>query len=421
MTGVLAGVRVVEFAQNAAVPHCGRLLAGMGADVVKVEPPGGDAMRGLAALAPHESKAFATINPGKRGIVLDLTREGSRAVVDRLLRWADVVLVGMKLADVERFGLDWERVRSVDPRLVLLVLTAYGPEGPDAGDGGYDVLVQARSGIGFTMNRAEDGVPAPTRPAIIDFSTGIAAALGVVAALRYRDLTGDGQRVDASLLGTAVSLGTPIVQSFERTDAEAVPALLADLRAARERGASFEDRRAMYESRALAGTGVFRVYFRCYETADGMVSVGAMSPALFARFHAATDLPRVDPGDPSSPAFMAVVDAAEALFRTRTTADWLATLRTAGVPCAPYLLPFEAVDDVQVRTNRYVEDIEHPAFGRYSASGVPLRFGAADNVASAPSPMLGQHTEDVLADIGFTATEMQALLASGVAFANTPG
>ena len=147
--GVLSDVRVVEFAQNAAVPHCGRLLAGLGADVVKVEPPGGDAMRLIAPEADGEGRAYAIINPGKRSIALDLTKPEARPAVDALFAWADVALVAFKLPDLARFGIDWEHARTVNPRLVHLTHTALGPQGPSADQGGYDGLVQGRSGPGL--------------------------------------------------------------------------------------------------------------------------------------------------------------------------------------------------------------------------------------------------------------------------------
>ena len=164
LPGVLDGIRVVEFAQNAAIPHCGRLLAGLGADVVKVEPPDGDAMRRLAALADMESRAYALINPGKRSIAIDLGSEDARTVIDALFAWADVALVAFKLPDLARYGIEWEHARTINPRLVHLTHTALGPGGPDAEFGGYDVLVQGRSGVGFVMNRSGATSPAnPTR------------------------------------------------------------------------------------------------------------------------------------------------------------------------------------------------------------------------------------------------------------------
>ncbi|WP_419841166.1 CaiB/BaiF CoA transferase family protein [Candidatus Poriferisodalis sp.] len=410
--GILTGINVVELAQNAAIPHCGRLLAGMGADVVKVEPPGGDAMRSLAALTPTEGRGYALINPGKRAIVLDLGHPGAAGVIDALFGWADVALVAFKQGDLKRYGIDWDHASAVNERLVYLAHTAFGPEGPDAHVGGYDVLVQARSGAGFVMNRAEHGVPSATRPAVNDFGTGMVSALGVVAALRHRDVTGRGQRVDSSLLGTAMALATPMIGGFE-ADAEAVAELRSDIDAARAAGVGFADQRRLYEERVTPGAGAFRLYFRTYLTLDGMISVAGLSAALQDKFHRVTGLARPGTQDPSSDAFRSVVDAAESLFRTRTTAEWLTALREVEFPCGPYNLPYEALDDDQIRANDYVVDLEHSEFGRYTTSGMPLRFSDAGSPVLGASPRYGEHTREVLAGIGFDAAEIDHLVAAG--------
>ncbi|MEL7156207.1 MAG: CoA transferase [Actinomycetota bacterium] len=421
MRGVLDGLRVLELAQNAAIPHCGRLLAGLGADVVKVEPPGGDAMRGLAQLGPHEAKAYAVINPGKRSMVLDLAHPDATGVLAALFRWAEVALVAFKGSDLARYGIDWDHAREVNPRLVHLTHTAFGPEGPDADVGGYDVLVQGRSGAGFIMNRSEDGVPLPTRPAVNDFATGMVSAFAVMAALRHRDETGEGQRVDTSLLGTAMSLGTAVLGYFPTLDAEPVAELRHDLEGVRQAGADFEVQRRMYEERVLAGQGAFRLYFRHYLTADGVISVAGLSAPLFARFHEVTGLPPVDRGDHTTPAFQAVVDEAEALFATKTTEEWMSLLRAAGYPCGPYHLPFDALDDEQVRANDYVVDLDHPVFGSYTTTGMPVRFEKSRAEVAGPSPTLAAHTRAVLAQAGLSAERIETLLADGVIADADPG
>ena len=411
--GILAGIKVVEFAQNAAIPHCGRLMAGMGAEVVKVEPTGGDAMRALAQLAPNESKAFAVINPGKRGMCLDLDHENSREVIHALFLWADVILVAFKQSDLPRYGIDWDSARQVNPRLIHLTHTPFGPKGPDADLGGYDVLVQGRSGAGFLMNRSENGAPISTRPAVNDFGTGIVSALGVVAALRHRDLTDQGQRVDTSLLGTAMTLATPMVNRFE-VDEEPIAELSIDMAAMRGAGVDFDTQRAMYDDRVLPGAGAFRIYFRHYLTADGLISVAGLSVALHDKFHAATGLPRPDIRDPHTPEFDQIVEQAEALFKERTTSEWLAALRSAGFPASIYNLPYEAIDDPQIRANDFIVDIEHPAFGTYSTTGMPLQFEAAPNAIAGRSPTLGEHTAEVLSEIGLDDAAIERLAASGV-------
>ena len=254
--GVLDGIRVVEFAQNAAIPHCGRLLAGLGADVVKIEPPGGDAMRLIAPMAPGEGRAYVIINPGKRSLAVDLGAPQARPVVDALLAWADVALVAFKLPDLERYGIGWDHAKTVNPRLIHLTHTALGPEGPDADHGGYDGLVQGRSGLGWVMNRSGGTAPQPTRPAVNDFSTGFVSAFAVMAALRHRDRTGEGQRVDTSLLGTAMSLATPISTYFPE-DAEALEMRDALLRIMSDRHPWMRNSHAYGEPGAALGLLAF--------------------------------------------------------------------------------------------------------------------------------------------------------------------
>ena len=411
LPGVLDGVNVVEFAQNAAIPHCGRLLAGLGADVVKVEPPTGDAMR-LVAPIEGEGRAYVIINPGKRSVGLDLASPDAATVIDGLLAWADVALVAFKLPDLERYGLHWEHAREVNPRLIHLVHTALGPEGPDADQGGYDGLVQGRSGLGWVMNRSGGSAPQPTRPAINDFSTGFVSAFAVMAGLRHRDQTGEGQRIDTSLLGTAMSLATPTSTWFP-SDADGLAELDDELAVMRSAGLDFDTQRAHYESRVEPAKGAFQLYFRHYRTADGIISVAAMSPGLFAKFHAATGIDPPTVRDVNDPSFQAVVAAAEERFASRSTADWLEALQEVGYPCGPYNMPHEAVFDPQVVANDFVVELEHPSFGNYTTSGMPLRMEKARCEVRGPSPRLAEDTTDVMAEIGLDRQVVEELLASG--------
>lgn len=414
--GVLSGIRIVEFAQNAAIPHCGRLLAGLGADVVKVEPPEGDAMRGLvpigAGAAAGESRAYALINPGKRSIAIDLGTPDAQPVIESLFRWADVALVAFKLPDLERYGIDWETARGINPSLVHLTHSALGPEGPDAHFGGYDVLVQGRSGVGFIMNRSGKTAPKPTRPAINDFASGFSAAFAVMAGLRHRDQTGEGQRIDTSLLGTAMSLGTPLLGGFPQ-DGDGLAELDADLGAVRSAGADFDTQREIYEARTQPAQGAFELYFRHYRTADGLISVAGLSAGLRKKFHQATGVEVPTTGDHTDPDFVAVVEAAEAIFAQRTTAEWLVALREIGVPCGPYNMPHEAINDPHALANGYMVELEHPDFGSYLATGMPFQMGVSRAQVPGPSPRFAEDTAEVMAEIGLDAEAVASLIASG--------
>jgi len=413
--GLLDGVKVVEFSQNAAVPQCGRLLAGMGADVVKVEPPTGDAMRHLGkGIGENEGRPYATINPGKRAITLDMGGDGAQDIIDRLLAWADIALLGLKITDLERFGLDWERVHEREPGLVVLQFSAYGPDGPESQLGGYDQLVQAVSGLGFTMDRSAGGVPVGTRPAFVDFASGGYACAGVLAALRHRDKTGVGQRVDASLLGTALNLGTPQMTSFD-LDTEGNAELTADMTMLRGAGVDFDGQRAHWEGRVFAPGGLFELYVRIFRTSDGLIALSGYSPGLKTKLHDVTGLPRFVAGTRTGDeGFDALVAEAEALFLSRTTTEWINDLRAVGYPCARFNHPLEAITEPQVEANDYVVDLEHETFGGYRTVGMPFGFSESPTKVAAASPRLGQHSAEVLAELGFSSEEQDAFASSGV-------
>lgn len=414
--GVLDGIRVVEFAQNAAIPHCGRLLAGLGADVVKIEPPEGDAMRRLAGLGDMESRAYAVINPGKRSVAIDLSAQDAREVIDALFAWADVALVAFKLPDLERYGIDWAHARQINPRLIHVTHSALGPEGPDAEFGGYDVLVQGRSGVGYIMNRSGTTAPKPTRPAVNDFGSGFSAALAVLAGLRHLDQTGEGQRIDTSLLGTAMSLGTPVLGRFPVDEAQ-LDELDADIATVQAAGVDFDTQRDLYESKVQAGGGAFQLYFRHYQTADGLISLAGLSPGLFAKFHAVTGIDRPEGGDTTDPAFQSVVAQAEQVFAERTTQQWLTALRDAGYPCGPYNMPHQAMQDPHAIQNGYVVELEHPDFGPYQASGMPFQMEKSRSQVPGPSPSFASDSREVLAEIGFEQTLVDQLIATGAVIA----
>ncbi len=419
--GALHGIRVVEFAQNMAIPSCGRVLAAMGADVVKVEPPHGDATRSMAPIpGTGDGRGYVVTNPGKRSVVLDLTSPEAAAAKDALLRSADVVLCAFKGADLARYGLTYQHARSLNPEVIYLEHRAFGSKGPDADEGGYDVLVQALSGLSFLGSRSEDGRPLTIRPAYTDMATGLASAAAVLAALYHRSRTGKGQRVRTSLLGTAHWLALPVNTRFDDYDTEQLGEFAEDLALLRSAGASFDDQRALYESRVLPAMGAFDLWFRHYMTADGLMSVGALSPMLIDRFHAVTGLP-----DPRSLQYAyrsdqwnRVVADAEAMLLSANTDAWITRFRAGGVPCARYNTPTEAIDDPGSLENGFLTDLDHPVHGRYRTTSSPIEMELTPVRTPGPSPVLGEHTDEVLFEAGLTAETLAVLRAHGVL--NTP-
>ena len=398
--GALADLRVIEFAPALAVPYCGTLMADMGADVVKIEPPRGDTYRlQRRTKVKHEGQDFAICNRGKRSLCLDLTNPESAVVVEKLVAEADVVLVSFKFSDLARYGIDYERIRAINPHVIYLENTPYGPKGPLGQDGGYDVVAMGLSGLSAILAGDERGAPRFVRPAFADIVTGMLSALAVVTAIRHRDRTGVGQRVQTSLFHTALGLLSNMVYRYEALDGAHMDAFEDRLRALRADDAGFGEQQQAYRDH-FGGWPAGNVYFRHYRTRDGFLSVGCLSPRLNQRFRDATGLvdPRnaglVDRGSPEEAAALAVLDQeAEALFATRDTDDWLAHLREHGVPSARMNFPHEIFEDPQARANGYVTTLEHKDHGPYQVVTAPLKMDATPVLPRGPSPGMGADTE----------------------------
>ncbi len=420
--GPLAGVRVIEFAQALAIPMCGVMLSDMGAEVIKVEPPAGDAFRhNMAPIIPGESKGFTVVNRGKRSVCVDIGKPEAKPVVEALVKSADVVLVAFKPPDVPRYHLTYDELRAVNPEIIYLEHVPLGPKGPLGDSGGYDVLVQGISGTGAITARSNGERPESIRPAYNDVGTGFLSALGVTAALLHREQTGAGQRVETSLLSTSIAFGNQLVNWFAATDPPVLETLEKGLAQIRSEGGSYEQQRQLWSETMIPG-GHANIYFRHYKTSDGFVSVGCLSPALNARFRSTTGIadPRIDDSnfdldaDDSFDRLTVMVRAAEDLFRTKTTAAWIEALRGGGVPCSPFNFPTEVVDDPQVQANGYMIDLDHPALGPYKTFAPPLRMDRTPVEAQGSSPLLDADTDVVLNELGFTADQIEGLRADGV-------
>ena len=416
--GALSDIRVVEFAQALAIPYCGKLLGDMGADVIKVEPPRGDTYR-LQSRSPvkHEGKDFAIANRGKRSICLDFSKPDAATVIEALVRQADAVLVSMKGSDLPRYGLDYETIRSYNEQIVFLHNSPYGSQGELAEMGGYDVVAMGLSGMSSLLADADDNGAAPVmvRPALADMVTGMLSCLAVVTAIRHRDRTGEGQRVETSLFHTSLGLLSNMFYRYDAYDREPMSAFAETLADIRDAGAGFgEQKRAMREEFAVDPPG--NIYFRHYRTRDGFISVGCLTPVLNQKLRDVLGLddPRREDGfDAEAPearvALNAFMAEAERIVAKRTTDDWLATLRAVGVPCAIVNFPHEIFDDPQARANGYIEDLVHPVHGAYQTVSSPLKMDGTPLRHHGPSPAMGEHTDDVLRELGFDESTVRSL------------
>ncbi len=419
MSGPLTGVRVLEFSEIIAAPFGGMLLADMGADVIKVEPPWGEPWRLNSPVVPLESKTYISINRGKKSLPLDLSKPAAREIVGRLVPQTDVVIINYRPDVPAKLGIDYEALSALNPRLIYCETTAFGRRGPESARPGYDIVIQAMSGLMAMDGHLQGGVPQVITPAVADFSTGIAIAWAVSAALYNRERTGRGQRVDTSLLGTALGLQANRFLWIEATDTESRQSLLEGLTELRSQGKSYQ---VMQEHhRAHTFTPLLSIYYRTYQTRDSVIAVGCLSDPLRKKLLSVLGLHDIrfdagyDPGSDEALAFaQALHGKAEAIFRQRSAAEWLRDLDAAGVPAGPVRFPEELVDDPQVLANGFQADLDHSLVGRMKMTGPLVQMSETPLEATASSPALGEHTDDLLRDLGYSADDVQGLRDAGV-------
>lgn len=419
MPGALDGVRVLEFTLVVAGPMTGVLLSDMGADVIKVEPPGGESTRQSSSVAPNESKAFQTFNRGKRDIVIDLQRPEGRGVIRRLMPTIDVVVVNYRYGVAAGIGIDYDTLRQFRPDLIYVESTGFGTRGQLAERGCSDVVAQAYSGIMAGEGKvAADGAPIQsTFGAPADYGTAMANAMGVCAALYHRARTGEGQKINTSLLRTGVWSQSHHVNHEPLTDALFADVVRQQLRDTRANGGSYAELIAVRQARTVTGG----LYYGGYAAKDGGIILGALTRAnrdAFRRVLGMEDENSDEPGynvlDPDNQRTAEQFkERLRQRLRTRTVADWTEFFDAAGVPSAPVNFPEEIRDDPQVRAEGIFADLDHELTGPQSFVGPVLEMSATPTAARRASPPLARHTREVLREAGWSDMEIDDLVHVG--------
>ncbi len=421
MGGPLAGVKVLDFTEVIAGPLAGRLLAEMGAEVIKIEPPWGDPWRTTQPFMPQESRSFITYNRGKRSLPLDLTKPEAQEVLGRLASETDVVLVNYRPDVAVKLGVDYDTLAQVNPRLIYCEMTAYGRQGPDAHRPGYDMILQAMTGMMAAENKTIDGIPQWVWSSpVIDTTSGMCMAWCVCAALFAREQTGRGQKIETSLLASALFLmGSRLLQVEDR-DQEARAEALKEITAGRAAQAPFEELVAISPgSRRLLYHG--NVYYRVYDTKDAPIAVGCLSDPLRRRLLDALGLTDVnlesgyDPNTPEAQEYVhSLLKRAEAVFRQKTSGEWLALFEQQSIPAGPLRFVEELIEDPQVLANGLLVEVEHQAAGRLKTLGPVAQFSETPFPSASSSPTLGQHTAEILKELGYSDEDILRWRQAGV-------
>jgi len=393
-TGPLVGMRVLDLSHVMAGPTCSRMLADMGADVVKVERADGgdDSRRMLPPDIAGESAAYMMMNRNKRGIALDLKNPHARSVVLRLAKRADVLIENYRHDTLSKLGLGYEALRAVHPGLIYCAISGFGRSGPYAAQGGYDLIAQGMSGLMAITGEGGGRPPVKVGAPVCDITAGILAAMGVCAAYAHKLLTGVGQLVDTSLFEAGITL-----TYWHSAIAFATGVAPGPLGSAHPLNAPYQ----------------------AFATRDGWITVGAANQKLYRALcellgvpELATD-PRLSTGRDRMHNLELLIGALAPHFRERTSAEWLRELERVGIPAGPVLSIVEMHGHPQTRARDMVTTLTHPVAGEVATIGLPIKFSATPGGVRTPAPLLGEHTRDVLAEAGFGGDEIARLLRDG--------
>jgi crotonobetainyl-CoA:carnitine CoA-transferase CaiB-like acyl-CoA transferase len=369
------------------------LLADMGADVIKVERiPAGDDTRTYSEPSVNgESAAFMMMNRNKRSIGLDLKTEGAREVVKRLATGADVLTENYRKGAMEKLGIGYDVLKRLNPKLIYCAITGYGRTGPYADKGGFDLIAQGFSGL-MSITGEPGQAPIKAGSPITDINAGILAALGVVSAYVHRLKTGHGQMVDTSLMEAGVQQTYWQAAIFFATGVSPAPTGSAHILAAP---------------------------YQAFPTRDGWINVGGANPANWERLTRLVGIPALA----ADPRFRANADRMKNLrelaailsecFKKRTTREWLEDFDTAGIPAGPINRVGDTLADPQVIARDMVVELNHPKAGRTKALGLPIKFSLTKCRIRRPAPLLGEHTREILVELGYDDGDIAVLVKEG--------
>ena len=397
MAGPLQGCRVVELAHIMAGPVCGLMLADMGAEVIKVEKLSGDDTRRM--LPPDiagEPAAFMMMNRNKRGIALDLKHPDGKAALLRLLDEADVVIENYRKGTMEKLGLGYETLKARNPGLIYCEISGFGRTGPYAERGGFDLIAQGMSGLMSITGEGPGRPPVKVGAPVTDITAGILAAMGVAAAYARKLQTGEGQKVDTSLFEAG------IVHSYWQSAIAFATGVSPG---------------------AMGSAHPLNAPYQAFKTKDGWINIGAANQKNWERLldildHAELrDDPRFLTNDKRMANRPALEDALNKVFETRSTDDWLAILERGGFPAGPVLSIGEMHEDPQALAREMIVDTDHPVAGSVKTIGLPVKFSDTPGGVARPAPLLGQHSREILAEAGYSAAEIDGMVAEGAVIA----
>ena len=393
MPSALENIKVVDLTRTLAGPFCTMMLGDMGADIIKIEEPeNGDEIRSWMPFWNGESTQFVTFNRNKRSVTINLKEQEGIDIILSLVKDADVMIESFRSGALDRMGLGYAAVKEVKPDILYCSISGFGRTGPMADKPGYDLLIQAYSGL-MNLTGEPDGMPMRVGFSLVDLFTGMMAYGSIMTALYHRQQTGQGQWIEAALLDGQVAAMSYHAAAYMATGVEPI----------------------------RMGSGhPGLVPYQSFPASDGFFILGVANQGLWQRFCQAIQRPdlledsRFVTNDDRVANRTECVQILTEIFQTRTVAEWMEIIGDAGVPCGPIKRVSEVLSDPQVLARDMVLNLPHPNVPDLRVAGSPLKLTETPPSVRYPPPLLGQHNEEVLTELGYNAKEISRLRESGV-------
>lgn len=378
MKQALEGIKVLDLTRVLAGPYATMLMADMGADVIKIEMPGiGDDSRQFGPYINNESAYFMSLNRNKRSMTLNLKKPEAKALLIEMVKKVDIVIENFRPGTMEKLGLGYEDLKQINPGIIYAACSGFGHSGPYSQRAAYDAVVQAMGGI-MSITGEKNGKPTRVGPSIGDITAGLFGAIGVLAALNYKNATGMGQKVDVAMLDCQLAILENAITRYVVTGEVPKPA--------GNRHASI-------------------VPFETFDTLDGEIMIAAGNDALWAKLCEVIDKKdwiadeRFKTNPLRNQNYEALRPMLGEAINTKTTAEWQDILDKAGVPNGSINTIDKVLEDPQVKAREMVVEVEHPIAGKLKMAGVPIKMSETQGSVRKPAPVLGQHTEEILKEL----------------------